>query len=84
MAAEPEYFGSSDPIYRLPVKLINRIHYNSPFVWLVLFGAFNRTIELPAEVDPTNVKATYQKGVLEVKLRKDDDYQTRRIEIKAG
>jgi HSP20 family protein len=32
------------------------------------YGAFKRTIELGVEVDPTNVTATYDKGMLKVVL----------------
>ena len=30
------------------------------------YGAFKRTVELGVEIDPTNVKATYDKGMLKV------------------
>ena len=32
------------------------------------YGAFKRTVELGAEIDPTNVTATYDKGMLRIVL----------------
>lgn len=34
------------------------------------YGYFSRTLELPSEVDPENIDATYKKGVLSLVLRK--------------
>ncbi len=45
------------------------------------YGAFMRTIQLPAEVDPDNVKATYKKGVLTIKMPKTKAETMKKIEI---
>ena len=48
------------------------------------YGYFNRTIELPAGVDPDKVKASYKRGILKIKLRKSTEYETRRIKVSTG
>jgi HSP20 family protein len=48
------------------------------------YGYFNRTIELPAEVDPNKVKASYKRGILKIKLRKAKESEVKRIEINTG
>ncbi len=48
------------------------------------FGFFKRTIELPAEVDESNVDAKYKNGVLKIKLKKAKEAETRTIKIKTG
>ena len=45
------------------------------------YGYFNRTIELPAEVDPNKVDAGYKKGILKIKLRKTKSSETKRIKV---
>ena len=47
------------------------------------YGYFNRTIELPAEVDPEKVDASYKKGVLKIELKKTRESETKKIEIKS-
>jgi HSP20 family protein len=46
------------------------------------YGYFNRTIQLPAEVNPDKVDATYKRGILKIKLRKSKENESKRIEIK--
>ncbi len=46
------------------------------------FGPFERQIELPAAVDPDEVRARYWQGFLEVRLPKRDTGIHERIEIK--
>ena len=50
------------------------------------FGAFRRVIQLPCEVDPERVDATFKNGVLTVTLHKSAAAQAQRhkIAIKAG
>ena len=48
------------------------------------YGYFKRTIELPAEVDPNKVDASYKRGVLKMKLRKIKESETKRIEVTTG
>jgi HSP20 family protein len=45
------------------------------------YGYFNRTIQLPAEVNPDKVKATYKRGILKIKLQKSKENESKRIKI---
>ena len=45
------------------------------------YGAFVRTIQLPVEVDPDNVKATYKKGVLTLRMPKTKAETMKKVEI---
>ena len=48
------------------------------------YGYFNRTIELPAEVDPNKVDASYKKGILKIKLQKTKSSERKRIKVTSG
>jgi HSP20 family protein len=48
------------------------------------YGAFARTLTLPATVEADKVKATFKKGVLEVHLPKAKEAKGKKIEIKAA
>jgi HSP20 family protein len=48
------------------------------------FGAFERTIKLPAAVDSDAVEAAFQHGVLTVKLPKAPELRPRKISVKAS
>jgi HSP20 family protein len=48
------------------------------------YGAFARTVALPATVDRDKVKATFKKGVLEVHLPKAKEAVGKKIEVKAA
>jgi len=45
------------------------------------FGAFSRSLTLPQGVDPESVSASFDRGVLEVKVPKPEQRKPRRIEI---
>lgn len=47
-------------------------------------GKFQRTLELPLDVDAAAVEANFQNGVLLVKLPKHAEIRPRRVEIKFG
>jgi HSP20 family protein len=46
------------------------------------FRRFERTVTLPAGVDPDKVEAHYRNGVLEVRLPRTEEALGRRIEVK--
>jgi len=46
------------------------------------FGQYIRHMTLPARVDAENVSATLKKGLLEIKLPKAEDPESKQIEIK--
>jgi len=48
------------------------------------YGYFNRTIQLPAEVNPDKVDATYKRGILKIKLRKSKENESKRTKITTG
>jgi HSP20 family protein len=47
-------------------------------------GDFEYLVDLPSDIDPDRVEATYENGVLTVTVGKKRDAQPRRIEIRAG
>ncbi len=48
------------------------------------FGRFSRALELPKGVDPGSVSASFDKGVLEVRMPKPEGRKSTRIEIQGG
>jgi len=46
------------------------------------YGYFRRTVQLPADVDPSNVEASYKKGVLKVVLKKIKESEAKKIEVR--
>jgi HSP20 family protein len=48
------------------------------------FEPFKRTIELPFDVDPDKCDASYEKGVLTVRLERRPEVQPKKLTIKAG
>jgi len=47
-------------------------------------GSFNRTLTLPEGVDPAAVKASFDKGVLEVRIPKPEEKKPHRVAISIG
>ena len=48
------------------------------------FGRFSRSLTLPEGIDPEAVSASFDKGVLEVRIPKPEERKPRRVQIKAG
>ena len=48
------------------------------------FGQFSRTIGLPVQADPERIEASFDKGVLTVRIPKSEKAKPRKITIKAG
>jgi HSP20 family protein len=48
------------------------------------FGRFARSLELPKGVDAENVGASFERGVLEVRIPKPEERKPTRIEIEPG
>jgi HSP20 family protein len=46
------------------------------------YGYFRRTVQLPADVDPSKVEASYKKGVLKVVLKKTKESEAKKIEVR--
>ncbi len=46
------------------------------------YGSFLRTLELPKDVHPDKVKASFKSGVLEVRLPKTEEAKTREIKVR--
>jgi HSP20 family protein len=45
------------------------------------FGSFTRAISLPDDVDPSQVKASYRDGVLQISVARRESAQPKRIEV---
>lgn len=45
------------------------------------FGSFRRTLTLPRGTDPNAIEASFERGVLEVRIPKPAETQPRRVEI---
>jgi HSP20 family protein len=48
------------------------------------FGAFRRSLTLPEGVNPEEVTASFDKGVLEVRIPKPEERKPRRVAIQVG
>jgi HSP20 family protein len=46
------------------------------------YGAFQRSIDLPAEIKPANARADYHDGILEVTMPKSDEHKNRSVKLK--
>jgi HSP20 family protein len=51
-----------------------------------VYGTFRRTLELPGEVDESQIEASFRKGVLKIELPKTKEAQAkiRHIQVKAA
>jgi HSP20 family protein len=48
------------------------------------FGRFSRSLTLPEGIDAESVSASFDKGVLEVRIPRPEERKPRRVQIKAG
>jgi HSP20 family protein len=48
------------------------------------YGSFSRTLELPAGINPDNIKAALSNGVLKVTVPKPAPAQVKKVEVKAA
>jgi HSP20 family protein len=48
------------------------------------FGGFSRSLTLPEHVDAERINASFDKGVLEVRIPKPEERKPHRVEINAG
>jgi HSP20 family protein len=48
------------------------------------FGAFQRSMTLPEGIDPDQIAANFEKGVLEVRIPKPEQRRPRRVQIGVG
>ena len=48
------------------------------------YGSFTRTFTLPSTVNPENIQADYDKGVLKVKLAKKAEAKPKQIKVNVG
>jgi HSP20 family protein len=52
--------------------------------WERRFGQFSRSVALPAGVGENDIKASYEDGVLEIKVPKPEEHKPKRIQIGTG
>ena len=55
--------------------------------WLVRerpTGVFERTVELPFEVETSSVEATYENGVLTLQLQRPEEQRPRKVTVKSA
>ncbi|MGR3319020.1 MAG: Hsp20/alpha crystallin family protein [Candidatus Anammoxibacter sp.] len=62
-------------------KMENKVSEDNYYKSERFYGSFNRTIQLPSEVEHDKVKATYKDGVLELRLPKKEEAKTKHIAI---
>jgi HSP20 family protein len=48
------------------------------------FGSFSRSLTLPEGIDPDNINAQFDRGVLEVRIPKPEERKAHRVEIGGG
>jgi HSP20 family protein len=47
-------------------------------------GQFSRTVQLPFEVDPSQTEASYEKGVLSVRMVRPESQKPKKVSVKAA
>lgn len=48
------------------------------------FGRFSRTLSLPEGIDPDAISASFDRGVLEIRVPKPEERKPRRVQIDVG
>jgi HSP20 family protein len=48
------------------------------------FGSYQRALELPCPVDPDQVRAEHENGVVTITLRKAENVRPKRIQVKSA
>ena len=48
------------------------------------YGKFNRSFSLPENVDPDQIEANYDSGVLSLKIPKSEEIKARKVQVKAS
>ena len=48
------------------------------------YGSFRRDVNIPSEVDPEKIDATYKDGILEINMPKAEKAKTKKISVKSG
>jgi len=46
-----------------------------------IYGAFDRTVELPCSIDEKSIKAVYENGILEITMKKQEDCKVKTVEV---
>ncbi len=47
------------------------------------YGAFSRTVSLPSAIDDSRIEATYEAGVLTLRLPKSEEAKPKRITVRS-
>ena len=62
-------------------KKVDEQKRGNEFYREVSYGSFERTVALPAAVDPDKVKAEYHDGVLEITMKAPKDFKSKKVPI---
>jgi HSP20 family protein len=62
-------------------KQVDEGKRNDGFYREVSYGRFERTLALPAGVDPDSIKAAYHDGVLEITMKAPKGYASKKVPI---
>jgi hypothetical protein len=75
----PRFHGS--PVSKVPIGYSRPLAHKAH---IGVYGSFARTLQLPAGVDLSKIKATINKGVLKVVVEKPAAKETKKIGVKAA